>query len=124
MPTLHQLHERFGGGLIRGQGNVVDVADAQEALDVGFVRVGAEGINEEEDGADLAGGDARGDLGVTAHRAGEEAFNFQAGGGGDAFAGGAGGNEGECGEFGAVALAEGDDFVFLLVMGDEGQGRH
>jgi len=110
--------------LIRREWNVVDIADAQEALDVGFVGVGAEGIDEEEDGADLAGGDAGGDLGVAAHRAGEQAFNFQAGGGGDALAGGACGDESERGKLGAVTLAEGDNFIFLFVVGNEGEGGH
>lgn len=71
----------------------MDVADAQEALDVGLVGVGAERIDEEEDGIHLPGGDACCDLGVAAHGAGEEAFNFQAGGGGDTLAGGASGDE-------------------------------
>lgn len=102
----------------------MDVADSKQALDVGLVGVGAEGIDEEEDGVDLAGGDAGGDLGVAAHGAGEEAFDVEPCGGGDALAGGAGGDEFQVGEMRLVAKAEGDDFVFLLVVSDEGEGGH
>jgi hypothetical protein len=124
MRSLHHLHQCFRGGLIGGEGNIVDIAHAEQALDVGLVGVSAEGIDEEEDGLDLPDGDAGGDLGIPAHGAGEHAFDVQARRFGDALARGAGGDELEGGEFFAVALAEGDDFVFLFVMGDEGKGGH
>ena len=102
----------------------MDIADAEEALDVGLVGMGAERIDEEKDSLDLSGGDAGGDLGIAAEGAGEEAFDLETCRFGDALSRCAGGDEVERGELLAVALAEGDDFFFLFVVGDEGEGGH
>ena len=56
----------------------MDVADAQQRVDVRVVGVLAERVDEEENRRDPAFGDLRGDLRVTSERAGEHPFDVEA----------------------------------------------
>jgi hypothetical protein len=57
------------GRAVAGDGNVVEDGDAQERAHVGLVRMGLERIPEEDEHVELARGDERADLLVTAERA-------------------------------------------------------
>ena len=120
----HHRDHHLCGGDVGGEGDVVDVADAHEALDVGVVRVGGEGIDDEDDGLAIAGGDEGGDLRIAAERAGEEAFDGEAGGLGDASAGGAGADEMEFAQRDLVVLTEGDQCILLAIVCDESECGH
>ncbi len=63
--------------MIGGQRYLVDVADPEEGGDVGLVRLGREGVAEEDDGPDLAESDAAADDQVSPIRAVGDAFDLQ-----------------------------------------------
>ena len=63
-------HKKISAGQIGGDRDVVDVADAQEGCNVWFVRLGGQGIPQEDDEVDFASGDASADLLVAAQGAG------------------------------------------------------
>lgn len=59
----------------------MDIANSQQALNIGLVRVGVERIYQEQNGIHLALGNPGGDLGVAPDRAGEQPFDRNRSGG-------------------------------------------
>src|SRR6266852_8882455 len=60
--------QHIRGGDVRGQRNVADVADSEQRLDIGIVRMLVERVHHEEDRVDLALDHAAGDLDVATVR--------------------------------------------------------
>jgi hypothetical protein len=56
----------------------VHVADSEQRPDVGIVRLGGKGVDEEEHRTDRPGRDPRGDLSVPALGTAQELFDFEA----------------------------------------------
>jgi len=98
---------------IGGDGDVVDIADTQQALDVRLVRMREEGVGQEDDARDLPDRHARRALRVATERAGEVAVDRQACRLGDETTALAGGDQGEAREERAPCLTEGLQVVFL-----------
>ena len=109
MPQIVQPGgDGFGRAGIGGQRDLMDVADAHEGAHVGLVRLGGERIAKEDDGANLAEGDAGADDQVAAVGAVGDAFDASAGALRDQSAGAARGDERESLEHVAMAQHEFD----------------
>ena len=100
----------------------MDVADAQQRIDVRVVGVLAERVDEEKDRRDPAFGDLRGDLRVTAERAGEHPLDMEADLFVDEAARRACADEVIALQDIDMSFCKGDHLVFFVVMGDESDG--
>ncbi len=64
---------------VGGQGNSVDVTDAEQGIDVRFVRLRGQGVTEEDHRENLTGRNARAHLQVTTKRSRGEPFDLEVG---------------------------------------------
>ena len=116
------MDDIIGGSLVGGNGNVIDNGDAQECLDVGIVRLGLQGIPEEDDNVDLPFGDFCADLLIAAERARKVTFDLQPRCLGNEFGRRARTAKVESGKRFLIGDRPLDDFVFLVVVRDERDG--
>ncbi len=107
-----------GGNAVVGDGDVPDDRMTQQGLYVRVVRLGGEGIPEEDQHVDFALGDERSDLLVAADGPAEVAPHPQAQGLLDEFARGAGAEEFVLGELVAVRRGPQKQFGLLAIVGD------
>jgi hypothetical protein len=61
------LDDQLGRRKIRGERHIAYIAYAQQALDIGLVRVSVQRVDEKQDGRYIAYGYARRDLSIAAH---------------------------------------------------------
>lgn len=116
------MDDIISGSLVGGNGNVIDNGDAQECLDVGIVRLGLQGIPEEDDNVDLPFGDFCADLLIAAERARKIAFDLQPRRFGNEFCRRARAAKVELGKRFLIGDRPLNDLVFLVVVRDERDG--
>ena len=102
----------------------MDVAEAQQRIDVRLVRLGRQRVAQEDDVIDIADGDARANLLVTAERAGEHRLDAEAEGVVDQRSGRARRDQVELREEVLVMADELEHLALLLVVGNQGNCFH
>ena len=106
------------------QRNVVNVAHPQESLDVGFVGVGAERVDQEDHPRDLSDRDPSRDLCIASQRPGQHSLYRQPRGVCDSTSGRPRREQPHRLESHPMLLTKGHQLCFLVVVGDQGQGDH
>lgn len=109
---------------VRCERDVVDVAEAQEGIDVRLVRLAREWVTQEDDALDLLRRDEGTNLLVAAEGARHHGFDVEAERVADERTGRARSDEVEVREQLFVMPDEFQHLVLLLVMGDEGDSQH
>ena len=102
----------------------MDVTEAQQGVDVRLVRLGRQRVAQEDDIVDIADGDARADLLVAAHRAGEHRLDAEAEGVVDQGTCRARRDQVELREEFLVVANELEHLALLLVVGNQGNRFH
>ena len=121
-PRLQPAHDGVGGGEVGGQWDLMDIADPQESGHIGLVRLGSEGIAEEDHGLDGSLNDSGADLEISAMRTGGEAFDSEIGFFIEDRPGGSCGQEWEASEQSLVVLGKQGLVEFSLVVSDQSDG--
>src|ERR1700693_598788 len=98
---------------------MADVADAQQRLNVGFVRMPVERIDHEDDATDLALDDAARDLDVAAKWPGFDKLDLEANLVFEQLAGRTRGNQPELGQPVAIECGKGNQVGLFAVVGDD-----
>ena len=68
--------DQVGGGEVGCQGNLRETGDPEQGLDVGFMGMCSEGIDEKNKGGQCSFDDTRADLLITAMRTGGNGFDL------------------------------------------------
>lgn len=68
--------DEVGGGKVGRQGNLRETADPEQGLDVGFVGVCREGIDQKDEGGESSFDDTRADLLITTQGTGGNGFDL------------------------------------------------
>lgn len=68
--------DQVGGGEVGCQGNLREARDPEQSLDVGFMGMCSEGIDEENEGGESSFDDTRADLLITAMRTRGNGFDL------------------------------------------------
>ncbi len=115
--------EDVGRGRVGRSGDRMNVANLEQRLDVGFVRVSSQWIAEEDDGVHLSLDDAHADLDVAAFRAGGHALDLHVELARKKLSGRFGCDETESLEQPSVRSAQAEQFVLLRVVRDQRDER-
>ncbi len=121
--SSHQLlgkavGNQFTGRQVCCKGDVHEIADPQQALNIRLVRVSEKRIDDEDHRIHLALSDARSDLSVAAERPGKHAFNGQPGCVDDALARRSRRDQPALRQDITVRHCEGDDVILLAIVGN------
>jgi hypothetical protein len=108
--------------LVGRQRHIVDIADAQQPLNIRLMRVGVEWIDQEDHRGNPAFGGAGGNLGIAAHGATQHPLDRQSSCLGDPLTGGACGDELEVAEQLPVRSNKAHHIILLAIMGDQCYG--
>ena len=98
----------------------MDVADAEQGLDVGVVRMLVERVNHEDDGVDEFVNDASGNLDIATMRTGFDGLNAKADFVSEQAAGGEGGKDGAASKTIAVEGGKSHQVSLFAIVGDDG----
>ena len=123
MPFNQCPHEQVGGGEVGRQRNVVNIANAEQHLDVGIVRMLVEWVDQEDHGVDIVGHHSSGDLRVSPGRAGLEALDIQTDLVSEKAARRPCRYQSPAGERVAIEHREGHEVRLFSVVGDHGEGQ-
>jgi len=120
-PPPNPRNNEFSRRQVGRQRDVVQVADSQQSLDVRFVRMGVERVDQENDAIDLPLCDPRRDLCITSHWSRQHAFDLQARRPRDTLTGCARSDQTTPDKRITVSQREQHHIVLLAVVGDQRQ---